>query len=117
MGCEEILKLKIGNAETFRAPESWEYTPDDRQQVFQLINGNVVQDYGHISSGDKISCSCSFTTKNYRIVYGYWESRQLVDVTDEAGNTYRNCRVVIKSYKYMPKFPDTIEATIEFWRL
>lgn len=111
------MQMKIGNVCTFKTPEDWEYTPDDRQEVVKLIGGNTVQDYGHIESGDKMSCTCLFYRDDFETVKGYWNSRLLVDVQDEAGNIYKNCRVVIKSWSYQSRFSDYVKTTIEFWRL
>ena len=44
------MKMKIGNVYSFETPENWSYTTDDRQEIVELINGNTVQDYGHIES-------------------------------------------------------------------
>ena len=109
--------MKIGNVYSFETPENWSYKPDDRQEIVELINGNTVQDYGHIESGDKMSCDCLFHQKDFQQIEEYWNSRLLVDIQDEAGNTYKNCRVVIKSWSYQQRFPDYIKTTIEFWRL
>ena len=111
------MKMKIGNVYSFKTPENWSYTPDDRQEIVKLINGNTVQDYGHIESGDKMSCTCLFRQKDFQQIEEYWNSRLLVDIQDEAGNVYKNCRVVIKSWSYQPRFNTYIKTTIEFWRL
>jgi len=109
--------MRIGSARTYSTPTDWGCTPDDRQQLIPLIDGNTVEDYGHIESGDRINCTCLFTAENFHTVYGYWEGRTLVTVTDPAGNAWSNCRVLVKSYKYKEHFPHMVEATLEFWRI
>ena len=54
---------------------------------------------------------------NWEVVCGYWNSRQLVQITDEGGNVWPSMRVVVKSYQYVSRFPKAVKATLEFWRL
>lgn len=109
--------LHIGDAVSYAAPESWRYTPDDRQQLIQVDKGNVVEDYGHIASGDKITVSCKFDRENFNLLNDYWEHRILVTVVDETGRTWENCRVKIVSCGYLKMFPNMINVELEFWRI
>ena len=68
--------LHIGDAVSFSAPESWRYAPDDRQQLIQVDGGNVVEDYGHIASGDKITVTAKFDRANFEKIYDYNIFRQ-----------------------------------------
>lgn len=110
------MKIKIGDVET-NSVENWKYEPDDRQTLVEIQNGVVVQDFGRWEPGDKIECSCKMWRSVWETVKGYWENRTLVTVTDEAGNTWEKMRVRVKSWGYLSKFPDTIDAELEFWRV
>ena len=110
------MHIKIGGVLTLDV-ENWETILDDRQQTVEILNGVAVQDYGHIEAGDKISCSVTVSAAGWNIIKGYWDSRTLVDVEDEAGNLYANLRVVVKSWRYVPRFPDHYDLKLEFWRL
>lgn len=97
--------------------ENWQILPDDRQQQIEIVGGAAVQDFGHIAEGDKISCAVTVLSDGWSAIKGYWDSRQLVNISDEAGMVLENMRVVVKSYEYVPRFPKAIKVTLEFWRV
>lgn len=112
------MSIRIGEAVSYKSPDDWQYVPDDRQQIVPLISGNTVQDYGWISSGDKMTCTnCLMEWSQFLIVVGYWSNRQLVTVVDEAGNSWQGCRVVIKKYGYKKMFSNYVLVDFEFWRI
>ena len=110
------IHIKIGEVRTL-AVENWQIVPDDRQQLVEIIGGVVVQDFGHIETGDKISCSANLTAAGWEIVKEYWDRRILVVVEDEAGNVFSNMRVIVKNYSYVQQFPKYYKVTFEFWRV
>ena len=110
------MHIDIGGVKTLSV-ENWETIPDDRQETVEILGGVAVQDYGHIEDGDKISCSVIVSAAGWQTIKGYWDSRTPVDVEDEAGNVYRNLRVVVKSWRYVPRFPTHYDLTLEFWRI
>lgn len=111
------MKIKINNIESYRSPESCTINVDDRIERVQLINGNAVQDYGHIASGDSFSLSCLFSKANFDAIKLLWEARTLVSFTDESGEVWTNCRIVIRSYRYEEKFKDYVFVDFEVWRV
>lgn len=112
---DDMAKIRIGTVYSFRAPERWTFTPDDRQQKIELIDGVVVEDCNYIPAGDTISCSALFKSADFAVVRGYWTNRTRVTVADEVGNVYSNVRVLVKSYHYESRFPSYVNAEIEFW--
>ncbi len=110
------MHIRIGSVKTLSV-ENWETTPDDRQQTVEIVNGVAVQDYGHIEAGDKIGCTVTVNAAGWNNIREYWNSRQLLDVEDEAGTVHRNLRVVVKSWRYVSRFPDHYNLTLEFWRV
>lgn len=110
-----IIVINIGTAHSFKKPDSWENTPDDRQQIIKIIGGVHIEDNGLIASGEVISCQAVFDSANWAIVKGYWIARTLVAVTDHAGNNLGNKRVVVKKYGYVDKFPKYYTVNLEFW--
>ena len=112
-----MATIQVGGVKSYAAPTEWGYTPDDRQQLVPLIGGNTVEDYGHIASGDRMNCTALFRKADFQAILGYWEARARVTVTDESGNTWSGCRVLVKGYKYSTAFPQYVEATLEFWRI
>lgn len=110
------MHIKIGAVRTLDV-ENWQTLPDDRQQLVEIIGGVVVQDFGHIEAGDKISCSANLTAAAWEIVKGYWDSRVLVPIEDESGNLYPDMRVIVKNYSYVPYFPKYYKVSFEFWRV
>jgi len=97
--------------------ENWQIVPDDRQQLLEIVGGAVVQDFGSITEGDRISCSVVVTARDWEKIKGYWDSRAMVSVTDEGGNTLPSMRVVVKSYSYVAHFPKAYSLSLEFWRV
>ena len=111
------MVIRIGDAVSLSRPENFKYTPDDRQTVIETDGGNIVQDYGHISSGDKMTFSCVFEREEFVKVYNYWHNRELVNFTDTAGNVWEDIRVKIISYGYEQHFENYINAELEIWRI
>ena len=77
----------------------------------------VVQDFGHVAQGDRISCTATVLSADWEKIKRYWDEREKVDVTDEAGNTWHNMRVTVKAYAYVPHFSKAYKLTLEFWRV
>lgn len=97
--------------------ENWQVLPDDRQRMVEIVGGAVVQDFGHVAQGDRISCTATVLSADWEKIKRYWDEREKVDVTDEAGNVWHNMRVTVKAYAYVPHFPQAYKLTLEFWRV
>ena len=110
------IHIHIGEVRTLSV-ENWQTVPDDRQQIIEIVGGAVVQDFGHITEGDRISCAVVVTARDWEKIKGYWDSRTMVSVTDESGNILPSMRVVVKSYEYMAHFPKVYKLSLEFWRV
>ena len=109
--------IKIGGATSLSA-DSWKTTLDDRSQLIQTDGGNVVQDYGHVASGDKMTVTCNWLRDDFLKVWRAYEDRTMVDVTDPAGVVWPKCRVKIQSYGYFAHFEDNVVHTdLEIWRI
>ena len=109
--------IQIGSAVTLTC-ENWKYIPDDRQETVKTIGSVVVQDFGHIESGDKFSCTCNVSPSNKDTIFNYWENRYKVTIIDEAGISYENMRVKVINYRYINLFEKKRYYNIdfEFWR-
>ena len=110
------IHIRIGEVRTLDT-ENWQTIPDDRQQQVEIIGGSVVQDFGRVPEGDKISCTVTVLADGWKIICEFWEKRTPVTVEDEAGNLWRDLRVVVKSYAYVDRFPRAYKVTLEFWRI
>lgn len=111
------MKIKINNIESLKTPESFSITFDERVERIQLINGNTVQDYGHIASGDYFTVSAVFSKADFNSIVSLWESRTKVTFQDESGDIWNSCRLVLKSYSYQKCFPDYVLINFEIWRI
>lgn len=112
------MAIKIGEAVSRRRPKSFSVTPDDRQQLVKTINGVVVLDFGRFENGDTRAVTAVFDAANWALVQGYWTNRTKVTFVDEAGNSYTNCRIIVKSISYTERFETKrIEAALEVWRV
>lgn len=109
------LKLRIGDATAFRRPEDWSYTPDDRQEKHETIDGVVVEDYGHVDAGDVITCTVVMAYKEYEKVWNYWIHRTKVTVVDHAGEEWPRMRVVIKKDTYVAYHESYHKLELELW--
>ena len=79
------IHIRIGEVRTLDT-ENWQTIPDDRQQQVEIIGGSVVQDFGRVPEGDKISCTVTVLEDGWKSICEFWEKRTLVTVEDEAGN-------------------------------
>lgn len=111
------MKIKINNISSYRSPESCTYTVDDRIERIQLNNGNTVQDYGHIASGDYFTLTCLFSKANFDAVMALWNARTPITFTDESGQVWQGMRLVIRKWQYQPRFPGYIMLEFEIWRV
>ena len=110
------IHIHIGEVKTLSV-EHWQIVPDDRQQLLEIVGGVVVQDFGHIAEGDRISCAVVVTAADWEKIKAYWDSRAMVSVTDEGGNILPSMRVVVKFYEYVAHFPKVYKLSLEFWRV
>ena len=111
------MAIKIGEAVSLNNPENETITPDDRQQTMEIIGGVVVQDYGHVEAGDKISWTLQFRKAEWEKVKSYWNNREMILLEDAAGEAFY-ARVVVKSYARLARFErQAVEANIELWRI
>ena len=110
------IHIQIGEVRTLSV-ENWQIVPDDRQQLLEIVGGAVVQDFGHITEGDRISCTVTVTDTDWEKIKSYWDSRSRVFVTDESGSILPSMRVVVKSYEYVAHFPKVYKLSLEFWRV
>jgi len=109
------MAINVGSAVSFKNPESWENTPDDRQTQIKTVGGIYVEDNGIIPDGEVVGCQAVFDAANWALIKGYWYSRTMVAVMDHAGNSLGAKRVVVKKYKYVDKHPKYYDVTLEFW--
>lgn len=111
------MAISIGSIKSYKRPSSWTITPDDRQEQIEIIGGVHVQDEGVVAAGEKITCTAIFSAAAFATLEDYWQDRTKVTVIDESGTTRTNCRVVIKSYTYVERFPAFYTVTLEFWKV
>ena len=112
------MHITIGEARSLTTPESWTYTPDDRQTQVQTFDGVVVQDYGWKYSGDKMGFSATFWLEDFWKIVGYWSNREKVTIKDMSGIEWPGCRVIIKSYSYINYFETrAVKMVLEIWRV
>ena len=111
------MRIRIGNAESLTTPENFKLVTDDRQTIIPTESGNVIQDYGHIASGDKITLTAIFSRTEFLKLWQHYELREKVQFTDSAGVEWPGMRVRILSYGYREKFENYITCELELWRI
>jgi hypothetical protein len=111
------MQIRINNITSYRSPESLSFTPDDRVERVELINGNCVQDYGHIASGDQFTVSALFSWTDFTAIVALWESRTPVTFTDDGGVVWQGMRIVLRGYTYEARFPNYVNVKMELWRV
>jgi len=107
----DLSKLR----QSFKKPESWENTPDERQTLIKIIGGVYVEDNGLIPEGEILSCQVVFNGTNWAIVKEYWHNRTMVAITDHAGKMLGDKRIVVKKYKYVDRHLRFYDVSLEFW--
>lgn len=107
--------IDIGEAKTLNR-ENWVIDPDNRITVIQTIGGNIVQNFGHIESGDKITCTCNVSNENKEKIFKYWNSQERVTIVKD-DETYQNMRIIVTRYEEMDMFPGYWKINLEFWRV
>ena len=63
------IHIHIGEVRTLSV-ENWQIVPDDRQQLLEIVGGAVVQDFGHITEGDRISGTVTITAADWEKIKG-----------------------------------------------
>ena len=112
------MRVYVNDIPSMNTPDSLEYTPDDRQQIVQTDGGNVIQDYGHVPSGDKLTVTgLQYRLEDFKKVYKIWQERTLVDFIDSNGNCWKSVRIKITKYSYNPRFKDIINTNIEIYMI
>ena len=106
----------LNDVPSFRDPEHYKITPDDRVQKIEIIGGIAIQDLGHVAEGDTFSVTCMFSPDDFTRFYQLWETRTKVTFRDTAGKAYANMRIVLKEYGRDKDFPEYISASFELWR-
>ena len=109
------MVINIGVAKSFKKPESWDISPDDRQAIVKTIGGVYIEDAGYFPAGDVASCQCVFNAANWDIIKSYWQNRTMVIVVDHAGNNLGLRRIKINKISYVEKFEKLYNVNIEFW--
>ena len=111
------MKIRIGDAVSLTTPIDFKFHPDDRQTLVQTDGGNVVQDFGSIVSGDKITLNAVFKRDEFLKVWNYYQSREQIEFTDSSGVVWPQMRVRILAYGYKERFEDYINCEIELGRI
>ena len=111
------MKIRIGEAVSLTTPNSFKFTPDDRQTMIETDGGNIIQDYGHIASGDKITVTAVFYKAEFLKVWNYFQSRTLIQFIDSSGIVWPDMRVRVISYGYKERFENYINTELELWRI
>lgn len=109
--------IYINDIPSFRSPEKCEHIFDDRIEKIELVNGNAVQDYGHVESGDSYELECMFTLENYLRVLQLWMAREFVTYTDEEGIVNEHMRLVCRRVRRDKNFLSYRFLTFELWRV
>ena len=110
-------RIKIGDVYSVRAPESYEFVPDDRQTRIEVLGGVIISDTGRVPEGDVIRCTAVFTKKDFEeTLTSNWHNRTKLMFKNEAGVTYVNVVFSVKTYKYYSKFPQYVVVTFEIDR-
>lgn len=113
------MVINIGAAKSFKTPDSWDSTPDDRQEKIEIVGGVHVEDLGVVDAGETVTCQAIFDASNWETIKGYWTDRTMVSVTDPAGNALGSRRVVVKGFGYtgIKKKPKFYNVKLELWRV
>lgn len=117
------MSVSIGGYKSIGKTENLTITPDDRQELVQLVGGAVAIDGwegARLTDGDVTGCTAMFTAADGAQVISLWNSRTLSTVVLENGETISSARVVVRRISY----PDALAfrskyviLDLEFWRV
>ena len=101
------IKIQNGNTtiESLGRTRDFETVPDDRITLVQTVTNTgasnvVVEDYGVVAKGEKISLNAIFSNADYETLKTLWSARTLCTVTLDDGRVINNARVLIRRTKY-----------------
>ena len=109
------MSVKIGDARSMNDPQGEKITTDDRQTMIEVYDGVVVQDWGRVQDGDRITWSLQFDAQAWAAVEGYWTNRTIVNITDATKQTF-TARVLVRSWRRVSRFPDCVTSEIDLCR-
>ena len=114
------MSIQIDTVKSIGKSEGFSITPDDRQELVQLVDGVVAVDgWGGTrnTAGDVTGLSATFTAADASTVIGWWNSRTLKTVTLEDGTSF-TARIVVRKITYPDAIPFRSKFAIldlEFW--
>lgn len=108
--------IYINDIPSLRDPESHSLIFDDRAEKIPIINGVVLQDYGHIPQGDSFGLECVFSEENYNRIAELWTNSQRVNYTDSNGIVHSDLKLYFRNVRRYPKFPNYVVLNFELWR-
>lgn len=117
------MSIQIGNVKSIGKSENFSVTPDDRQELVQLVDGAVAVDGWEgtrKTDGDVVGLTATFTRADGDTVIGWWNTRTLKQVVLETGETITNARIVIRRISYpdaLPFRPLFTVLDMEFWKV
>jgi len=109
--------MKIGDVTVVKRMTDFKLTPDDRQTMIQTMNSNIVEDYGHVDSGDRVSAEFTLTDAGWATIKNYWINRTKIDIVDEGGRIYTSRRILVKGYQPIIHFAGYWRVELEFWNI
>ena len=117
------MSIQIGSIKSIGKSENFTISPDDRQELVQLVDGAVAVDGWEgirKNDGDVVGLTATFTKADGNVVMGWWNNRTLKQVILENGDTIANARIIIKRISY----PEALSfrsgfviLDLEFWRV
>ena len=90
--------------ESIGAGEDYNYTPDDRLELVQTIQGATLADGGYYQAGDKHGASAVFDTTTLNELTTVWSTRERVTVSFDDGTTLSNAVIAIKNISWYDKY-------------
>ena len=101
------IKIQNGNTiiESLGRTRDFESTPDDRIELVKTVTNTgasnvVVEDYGVVANGEKITLTAVFSNADYNALKTIWSARTLCTVTLDDGRVINNARVLIRRTQY-----------------
>ena len=117
------MSVQINNYKSVGKTENYTVSPDDRQELVQLVDGAVAidgWDGTRQNDGDVVGFTATFTHADAQAVIGLWNNRTLTTVQLEDGSAISNARIIIKRISYPDPLPFRAKYTvldIEVWRV
>ena len=121
------MSVQIDTIKSIGKCENVSISPDDRQEIVQLVDGAIAIDGWNITGndsrpidGDVVGFSATFTKDDADNIIRYWNKRQKKRVVLEDGTEIASARIIVRKISFTDALAFRNKYTVldlEIWRV